>query len=132
MDLFVGARAAGGARIHITTAGCASTVASRHAICVRKEQANREIHEFGAPHTHGGLRRDTYSATQHNPVGHAEADCDPDAHINANAHTEADPDTYADTNSDTGSNANADSRAANVQPCVRDRDGERGVDQPDR
>jgi hypothetical protein len=130
MDLFVGARAADRARVRLTTFGRPGTIAFRHAICAWKRHANRETHEFGAPHTHAGVPRDTYSATQHNPIGNAEAHADTDAHINANAHThtEADPDTYADT----GSNANADSGAANVQPCVRDRDGERGVDQPDR
>lgn len=122
MDLFVAARAADVAGIHITTFGRAGTVAFFNAS--GRGHANRETHELGARHIDSSAGWQTYPETQHNtnPVNNAQAHGDTDARANANA----------DTNSNPSSNADADSRAANLQPRLCHRDGERGVDQPDR
>jgi hypothetical protein len=144
VDIFIGARAPDVARIHITTSGRARTVPFRNALGVWKEHPNGEAHRLCARDLVAGACWDTYSASQHNPVANAETDRDTDARINANTNTDtkadanantsadSDSNTSSNTNTDSGSNANTDSRAANVQPCVRHRDGERGVNQPDR
>jgi hypothetical protein len=135
VDYFVGARAADVARIHITTSGRAGPVPFRNALGVWKDP-NGEAHQLCARDIEANAGWYNYSATQHNPVADAKAHRDIDARINANTNTDtkadANANTSADSNSNTGSNANTASGAANVQPCVRYRDGERGVDQPDR
>ena len=128
VDLFITARP----RIHGTTVGRAGAVPFVYAIGIWKGHANRESHQLCARDIDANAGWYTYAASQHNPVGNAETDGDADAHINTNANTDANTNTSADSNANTGSNANTHSRAANVQPCVRHRDGERGVDQPDR
>ena len=140
VDLFITARP----RIHSTTVGRAGAVPFVYAIGVWKGHPNRESHQLCARDIDANAGWYTYAASQHNPVGNAETDGDADAHINTNANTntkadgntdgntDANTNTSADSNANTGSNANTHSRAANVQPCVRHRDGERGVDQPDR
>ena len=128
VDLFITARP----RIHGTTVGRAGAVPFCNAIGVWKGHANRESHQLCPRDVDASAGWHTHSASQHDSVGNAETDGDADAHINTNANTDANTNTSADSNANTGSNANTHSRAANVQPCVRHRDGERGVDQPDR
>jgi len=74
------------------------------------------------------------------PVPHRGGQGKADGKADANAATDGDGDardhtiTNAATNTDThpGSNADPDSCAPDLQPRLRDRDGKRGVEQPDR
>jgi hypothetical protein len=125
VHLVAAARAAG-RRIDSTAIGCARTLQPGNTGSSREgRHAN--------PTTHHGHACDADTEATTYP--------DDDARSNTitNSNTKADGDSDSDTNADcyTGSDthansdANPDSRAPDVQPCLRHRDGKRGVEQPD-
>jgi hypothetical protein len=131
VDHVAAAGAAGYPRVHSTAASCpgAFTVLDG-AGAWAGPHTNRETDRFRAHHADADTRGEPYPETNHN----SNADCNAATHgytdALVNSSPNADPDTSP--NADTSANANAGSRSANVQPRLRHRDGERGVDQPDR
>jgi hypothetical protein len=134
VDVFTASRDGEWAGIHITALGRAGTVALRNPISsCRDRRANRKTHQFCARDTHSNAaaRRDT------NPDGHTKTHGDTDARGDtiANARSNTDADSHSGTNTTTnadthpGPNPNPDSCAPDLQPCLRDRDGKRGVAQ---
>jgi hypothetical protein len=110
VDFLAASRAAEWAGIHVTTLGRAGPVAPRNTISAwRGRRANRKTHRFRTRDTNGNpeARRDT------NPDG------DTDARGN----------THAGSTTNTHGNPDTNSGAADVQPRLCHRDGERGVAQ---
>ena len=121
VDHFAAPRATECARVHITAVGCPGTVSVLNTISAWKgRDPNRKTNQ------HGACDADANAATH----GKADANAATDGDGDARDHTI----TNAASNTDThpGSNADPDSCAPDLQPRLRDRDGKRGVEQPDR
>jgi hypothetical protein len=85
-------------------------------------------------HTNSGRNDATHTNTDgpFNSIANTNAD----SNSNPNAITDSNPNAITNSNPNADSDSNPDpnpgSSAPDVQPCVRHRDGERGVDQLDR
>jgi hypothetical protein len=134
VDHHAAAGVAGWPSVHFTAAGCARTVAVPNAINTRKGQhANRKAHGRRAcdANTDGdaAAHRDTDPVdTNTNASPNVSANSDSDSNTNADPNTN--PNANPNANPNPNPNPNANTRIADLQPCVRDRDGKRGVDQP--
>jgi hypothetical protein len=118
--------------VHITAVGGVGTITILHAFSSGNGSfANRKTFQCRAcdANSDGNAAAhrdtdpvDTITNTSPDFNANPNPDANPNAYPNANPNPDADPDP----------NANPDSRAPHLQPRVRHRDGERGVDQPDR
>jgi len=132
VDHFAAAGAAECPGVHITAIAGNSTVPILNTISAWKgRHTDRNTHERRPSDA------DANSTTHGNADGNAATlgDTDPRANAIVTANAKPDSDSNANTGSDSntnaGSNTNPDACAANVQPCVRHRDGKRGIKQPD-
>ena len=134
-------------------AGCGTidhTTSRRPAAVVFIELIHRQTRRGRLVASDARHDRASNGKTQRNAEPHAGADTYADTHADTHADTDADShsdtESVTNTNSNSNSNANADSNAnpdastnpnahtgaPDVQPRLRHRDGERGVDQHHR
>jgi hypothetical protein len=125
VDHVVAAGVAESPRVHYAAAGCARTVAVRNAINSWKgRHADGKSVQCRTPDANA-----VRNGTAHRDTDSADTNPNTDSTSDLNANANANADSNANANADP--NANAGSGAPDVQPRVRHRDGERGVDQPD-
>ena len=118
MDDLLAARAAEYRWIVNKSTGCISPVQFRNPISAWKgRDANASPHQFRARHA--------------NPERLAQANGGAERHAQANSHSDARPNPHSATNLDPDPDADSNPDAPDLQPCVHDRHGERGVEQPD-
>jgi hypothetical protein len=130
VDHIVATGAAAWPGVHITAVGGVGTITILHAFRSGNDSfANRKTFECRACDANSdgnaAAHRDTdpvYTITNTSP------DLNANSNTNPNTYANADPNANSDSNCD----PNPDPRAPDLQPRVRHRDGERGVDQPDR
>ena len=130
-------------------AGCGTidhTTSRRPAAVVFIELTNRQTRRRRLVASDARHDRASNGKTQRNAEPHAGADTHADTHADTDADSHSDTESVTNTNSNSNSNANADSNAnpdastnpnahtgaPDVQPRLRHRDGERGVDQHHR
>jgi len=129
VDHVITAGAAECPRVHITAAACPGTV---------RRHANGKTHQCRAcdANANSSWQPDSQARNNTNSDGNAATDGDTDTRdntfTNAGSDTNSDSDSNANSNPDPGSNGDTypDSRASDLQPRLRHRDGKRGVDQP--
>jgi hypothetical protein len=134
VDHIVATGAAAWPGVHITAVGGVGTITILHAFSSGNGRfANRKTFQCRACDANSdgnaAAHRDTdpvYTIANTSPDLNANSNTNPNPYANANA----DPNANSDTNAN--ANANPDPRAPDLQPRVRHRYGERGVDQPDR
>ena len=130
-------------------AGCGTidhTTSRRPAAVVFIELIHRQTRRGRLVASDARHDRASNGKTQRNAEPHAGADTHADTHADTDADSHSDTESVTNTNSNSNSNANADSNAnpdastnpnahtgaPDVQPRLRHRDGERGVDQHHR
>jgi len=130
-------------------AGCGTidhTTSRRPAAVVFIELIHRQTRRGRLVASDARHDRASNGKTQRNAEPHAGADTHADTHADTDADSHPDTESVTNTNSNSNSNANADSNAnpdastnpnahtgaPDVQPRLRHRDGERGVDQHHR
>jgi len=130
-------------------AGCGTidhTTSRRPAAVVFIELTHRQTRRRRLVASDARHDRASNGKTQRNAEPHAGADTHADTHADTDADSHSDTESVTNTNSNSNSNANADSNAnpdastnpnahtgaPDVQPRLRHRDGERGVDQHHR
>ena len=127
-------------RFHEPAAGCARAVPFRKSIDTgAARHADARTHQFRACHANTGRAGQTHADCEQSSAAHTNTDgwgnTITDARSNVNANPDPNTDPNADRNASSYGNPNtgadSDSRAPGVQPRVRDRDGKRGIDQPD-
>jgi hypothetical protein len=128
VDHIAATRAAAWPGVHLTAVGGVGTIAILHTISSGNGRfANRKTFQCRACDANSDGNAAAHRDTD--PV-HPITNTGPD--LNANSNTYANANANADSNANSDTNANPDSRAPDLQSRVRHRDGERGVDQPDR
>ena len=115
-----------------TAIGCARTVQLRITIrCCEGRYAHTTTNQYRACNADTNTGR--YSDTNSN--GHAATYGDTGTHANritdSNARAHSDTNAGSDTHTYAGSDPHSNSGAADLQPRIHDRDGKRGVEQPD-
>jgi hypothetical protein len=87
-------------------------------------------HTPAASNTSANANPNGNAGTNPDPRTNPDSDADTNPNADSNPDTDADPDANADTHP--GPDTNTGSRDASLQPCLYDRDGKRGVEQPNR
>ena len=125
-------------RIDSTAIGCAGTVQLRITIgCCEGGYAYTTTNQYRACNADTNRGRYSDTKARHNPNSDGHATTYGDTHTHANRITDSNARAHSDTNagSDThtyaGSDPNSNSGAPDLQPRIHDRDGKRGVEQPD-
>jgi len=136
VDHLAAARAAE-RRIDKTAIGCARTVQLRIAIrCCEGGHAYATTNQCRASNADTNTGRDSDTKARHNPNSNGHAATYGDTRTHAYSITEANARAHSDTNAgsdtDAGSDPDAGTGAPDLQPCLHDRHGERGVEQPHR
>jgi hypothetical protein len=139
VDHVAATRAAEYSGVHLTAAACPSAVPVFNTTDPGNGgHANPKTHQCRACDANSNSSWQPYSQARNNTNfdGNAATDCDTDIRdntfTNAGSDINSDSDSNANSNPDPGSNADTypDSRASDLQPRLRHRDGKRGVDQP--
>ena len=153
MDLVAATRFEQSRRARASSSGCPGTLSRLDPIGKRSTEHDRHQADQRRRAPDAGRDRASNGETQHqpngdgqtnpssnsdadasadadakpNPCANSDTDANPDPNPNPNSDTDANPDPNPNTNANANANANA-SGAADVQPRLYDRDGERGVD----
>ena len=128
MDDLIAARAAECRWIVNKSTGCISPVQFRNPISAWKgRDAYTSPHQFRARHANPQRLAQADAGAER----HAEAHND--ANTKTNLDSDGDPNSYAKPNpdADSGSDPGSNPGAPDLQPRLHDRDGKRGIEQPD-
>ena len=128
MDDLIAARAAECRWIVNKSTGCISPVQFRNPVSAWKgRDAYTSPHQFRARHANPQRLAQADAGAER----HAEAHND--ANTKTNLDSDGDPNSYAKPNpdADSGSGPGSNPGAPDLQPRLHDRDGKRGIEQPD-
>ena len=128
MDDLIAARAAEYRWIFNKSTSCISPVQFRNPISAWKgRDAYTSPHQFRARHAN------PQRLAQANGGAERHAEAHNDANTKTNLDSDGDPNSYAKPNpdADSGSDPGSNPGAPDLQPRLHDRDGKRGIEQPD-
>ena len=128
MDDLIAARAAEYRWIVNKSTSCISPVQFRNPISAWKgRDAYTSPHQFRARHAN------PQRLAQANGGAERHAEAHNDANTKTNLDSDGDPNSYAKPNpdADSGSDPGSNPGAPDLQPRLHDRDGKRGIEQPD-